>query len=195
MCAAASVVATLFIIIFFFSFDKRNAHKTAAPPPCGRTREETLSPTPTPPQPPPSPPTGSTRAVVVIVIGITLYAYHYAHTHIRLPYCKADIYIYMRVKIINDGKNSIELALRFVVRTRSNLLHPLAGPPVRSLRLRWVDDPRGMSRSTPSMTARLFFLPFSSHYYYCTEIRSLPVLADRPPRVRPAARRVSPRAA
>lgn len=27
-------------------------------------------------------------------------------------------------------------------------------------RLRWVDDPRGMSRSTPSMTARLFFYLF-----------------------------------
>lgn len=59
-----------------------------------------------------------------------------------------------------------------------------------SLRLRWVDDPRGMSRSTPSMTARLFFYLFL-FITYCTEIRSLPVLADRPPRVRPAARRVS----
>jgi len=74
----------------------------------------------------------------------------------------------MCVKIINDDKNSIELARRFVVRTRANLLGPRAGPLSCSLvrrlslrrRLRWVDDPRGMSRSTPSMTARLFFYLF-----------------------------------
>jgi len=77
----------------------------------------------------------------------------------------------------------IALNLRAVLSCERDQTCSIRAPPVRpfalslnislarspavsltSLRLRWVDDPRGMSRSTPSMTARLFFLPFSFHY-------------------------------
>lgn len=68
-------------------------------------------------------------------------------------------------------------------RRRRRSICSLVRVSLSSLRLRWVDDPRGMSRSTPSMTARLFFfIFFFFSLLYCTEIRSLPVLADRPRR-------------
>jgi len=100
----------------------------------------------------------------------------------------------------------IALNLRAVLSCERDQTCSIRAPPVRpfalslnislarspavsltSLRLRWVDDPRGMSRSTPSMTARLFFYLFL-FITYCTEIRSLPVLADRPTAACPACR-------
>lgn len=60
------------------------------------------------------------------------YAQTNTQTHTLACRAVRPIFIlYMCVKIINDGKNSIELALHFVVRTRSNQLHP--PPPVHLL--------------------------------------------------------------
>ncbi|CAH1714132.1 unnamed protein product [Aphis gossypii] len=77
-------------------------------------------------------------AVVVIVTILHTYIYMYfiyiscllTHRHTLACSTVRPIFIlYMCVKIINDDKNSIELALRFVVRTRSNQLHPPPPPP------------------------------------------------------------------
>lgn len=136
------------------------------------------------------------RNNTVGIILLCLLLRTHTHTNTRLPYCKADIYIYMCVKIINDGKNSIELAHRFVVRTRSNLLHPrAAGPPVRSLARQSRSLAHRPYRSPlsvfdgsmilaachdrPRRWPRDFFFYLFLFITYCTEIRSLPVLADR----------------
>jgi len=147
MCAAAassSIVATLFIIIVFFFSPLKNGMHTKPPRRrhvvgrgrkrcrrrrrrrrCRRLRRPVLRRC------------RHRYNTIYVYIYIYIYIYHAylrKHTTHTLA-CRTVrpifiLYI-MCVKIINDGKNSIELALRFVVRTRSNQLHP--PPPVHLL--------------------------------------------------------------